>query len=335
MMFAQPWQLSLRLDSSLGMGGDQDGSAYTPVINVQSGSGYAGSVYAASLAGGQWHADGVAIAGATGQTWAMLSRYEGQAITYRKGRKTSAPIEMWVPTDTVQTIPMWVDFSRSDLVTLNGSAISAVAGVGGRMSFAQTVGARQPALLAGGLGGLACANPDGSDDCLVGNLASAIVTPCSIWTALDAYISGRGDANIYRQGVSSGAVGYRVSGGPNWAIYGGSGGFNSTDAYTAGPAIRMDYYNGPSSAIGRAGIIYSGGAAGTGVAAGNDFGLFSNGANGAMNAALRCGEILAVSGALSTAARQRLEGYLHLKWGMAAQLAADHPYRTPQSMRLQ
>ncbi|SIR16445.1 hypothetical protein SAMN05880590_1138 [Rhizobium sp. RU35A] len=263
----------------------------------------------------------------------MLSRYEGQAIAYRKGRKTSAPIEMWVPTDAGQTIPMWVDFSRSDLVTLNGAAISAVAGVGGRMSFAQTVGARQPALLAGGIGGLACAIPDGVDDGLIGNLVAAITPPFSIWTTLDAYVGGSGDAALYRRG-DLGPVGYRASGTANWAIFGGTTGFSSTSAYTAGPAVRMDYYNGTGSAIGRAGIVYTGDASGTGIGTGNNFGLFFNGVS-SKYAAMRCGEMLAVSGALSTTTRQRLEGYLHAKWGMAAQLAADHPYRTTQSMRLQ
>lgn len=38
------------------------------------------------------------------------------------------------------------------------------------------------------------------------------------------------------------------------------------------------------------------------------------------------GEFLIVSGTLSTANRQRIEGYLAWKWGVASSLAAGHPY---------
>ena len=62
-----------------------------PVITISSGTGYAGSVYRVNGSGGQWQADGVAIAGATGQEWTMTTGYEGAAITCRVGGKDSLP----------------------------------------------------------------------------------------------------------------------------------------------------------------------------------------------------------------------------------------------------
>lgn len=39
------------------------------------------------------------------------------------------------------------------------------------------------------------------------------------------------------------------------------------------------------------------------------------------------GEVIAVGATLSTTDRQKLEGYLAWKWGLAANLPADHPYK--------
>lgn len=68
-----------------------------PVISIASGSGYAGSVYASTVAG-QWTADGAAIAGATGSTWTMTIEHEGKAI--RCG--DSNALKMW----TLNDIPL-------------------------------------------------------------------------------------------------------------------------------------------------------------------------------------------------------------------------------------
>ncbi|ADO43105.1 hypothetical protein EIO_1996 [Ketogulonicigenium vulgare Y25] len=56
--------------------------AKPPEISLASGSGYAGSVYAATQPGGQWFADGVPIHSATDQTWVMTDAYEGAVIQY-------------------------------------------------------------------------------------------------------------------------------------------------------------------------------------------------------------------------------------------------------------
>ena len=40
------------------------------------------------------------------------------------------------------------------------------------------------------------------------------------------------------------------------------------------------------------------------------------------------GELLFIDGMLSTSDRQRVEGYLAHKWGLTANLPAEHPYKS-------
>src|SRR5215217_283567 len=80
-----------------------------PVIAISTGSGYAGSVYAAtssSAGAGQWLADGAAIAGATSITWTMTLAHEGKAIRYVDASGTSQVIEMWVPQDVAGLVAL-------------------------------------------------------------------------------------------------------------------------------------------------------------------------------------------------------------------------------------
>lgn len=89
--------------------------AAAPAITYD-GSGYAGSVYTSTVAG-QWYADGVEIAGATGSTWTMTLDYEGAAI--RCG--DSNVIQMWVPTSPLFSAVF--DIRRN--ITLSDSSVTA------------------------------------------------------------------------------------------------------------------------------------------------------------------------------------------------------------------
>lgn len=86
-------------------------AAASPVISITSGSGYAGSVYSSTVAG-QWTADGVAIAGATGTSWTMTVALEGKAI--RCG--ASNVIRMWTPAALTAGQVCWLDPKWSQTV---------------------------------------------------------------------------------------------------------------------------------------------------------------------------------------------------------------------------
>lgn len=83
-----------------------------PVISIETGGGYAGSVYQSTVAG-QWTADGVSIPGQTGDTFQMTLQNEGKAI--RCG--ASNTIEMWTPDDLPASIRLfWFDMRRALLI---------------------------------------------------------------------------------------------------------------------------------------------------------------------------------------------------------------------------
>lgn len=110
-----------------------------PVIAIASGSGYAGSVYT-STGAGQWTADGVAIAGATGTAWTMTSAYEGRAI--RCG--ASNAIRMWTPAalgSSYKTNGVWLSFDKG--ATLAAGKIAAATDLFGVRPYSQATATAQ------------------------------------------------------------------------------------------------------------------------------------------------------------------------------------------------
>lgn len=112
-----------------------------PVISIQSGSGYAGSVYRTTVAG-QWYADDVAISGATGVQWTMTLAYEGAVI--RCG--ASNTIQMWLPSHlsaALKTDGAWLDPRRGQTVV--AGRVTALKDQFGQRDFSQSTTTNQPA----------------------------------------------------------------------------------------------------------------------------------------------------------------------------------------------
>jgi hypothetical protein len=135
-------------------------------IAVTSGGGYVGSTYRASRSGGQWHADGAPIAGATSQEWVMTPALEGAAIAYHLGSLVSNVIEMWMPTDLpagYRTNGGWWDPKRA--ITTASGKVSAVADQFGTRPMAQANASSQPDFAASlADGGPAIVWPDGANN---------------------------------------------------------------------------------------------------------------------------------------------------------------------------
>lgn len=108
--------------------------ASEPTITYE-GSGYAGSVYTSTVAG-QWYADGVEIAGATGSTWTMTLEYEGAAIKCGD----SNVIQMWVPTSALFSAV----FDVRKNITLSGSSVTAWGSSVNGVVASQDAAASQP-----------------------------------------------------------------------------------------------------------------------------------------------------------------------------------------------
>lgn len=70
-------------------------------------------------------------------------------------------------------------------------------------------------------------------------------------------------------------------------------------------------------------------ASSAGISALNFNGIYGLGRyNGSFNAQMLVGEFIILESSASTDDRQKLEGYLAHKWGLTANLPADHPYKT-------
>ncbi|WP_273687120.1 hypothetical protein [Ketogulonicigenium vulgare] len=78
---AQTWIMTARYEGAA-IQYDLPISPQPVEIEIQSGTGFTGSVYRASRAGGQWYADGLPIPGARGQTFTMTIALEGAAISF-------------------------------------------------------------------------------------------------------------------------------------------------------------------------------------------------------------------------------------------------------------
>ena len=127
-----------------------------------------------------------------------------------------------------------------------------------------------------------------------GGTANTALALSGGWTdASSPVVSGVSGANVVSQvfgtdGVSADAMGINVNGGADAVRTGGTGGIGTT-----GIRIGADSVTTPGA------FAWDG----------------------------QIGEIVIVSGDLTAANRQRLEGYLAWKWGLEANLPSNHPYK--------
>ncbi len=124
------------------------GGGDSVTISLQSGVGYAGSVYESSAAG-QWTADGSGIPGETGTTYTMDVENEGKRISQAGALNGH---ELWVPTDldaAYKTNGGWYNYRNSALITETGGSISQVNDGFATRHMKQATGARQPTYSSG------------------------------------------------------------------------------------------------------------------------------------------------------------------------------------------
>lgn len=152
-----------------------------PEIAIMAGSGYLGSTYVSTVAD-QWYADDVAIFGATGSTWTMDLANEGKAI--RCG--DSNIIEMWVPDDLTEasTTDVW---TADGQVTADGKVTQWSNRISSKTpTLIQATAANQPT--AGTINGMECSVwPDTQNTC---RLQSATSRTSSYAMAVMQYRNG-------------------------------------------------------------------------------------------------------------------------------------------------
>ncbi|WP_374290433.1 hypothetical protein [Paenirhodobacter enshiensis] len=297
-----------------------------PVIAIASGSGYAGSVYSSTVAG-QWTADGVAIAGATGTAWTMTAAYEGKAI--RCG--ASNAIRIWTPGVLASAIE-YLDLRRADALTLAAGRVASVTNLIGGQARSQKTASAQPLYTAAGLNGLPAMT--GSTALLSGDLDTG---DRSVWAvALVLAVSpsnGRPLVELNKATPDSSTAGSfrplhvysnRIT--PYVAgsmLYAG----NITDGVPI--IVHSRIVIGADMSVGTTEIDDSTRPTPTSTLTERSTVTYFNRASGnTPSAGVSLAQVVIGTGELSVADQQRIEGFMAHSYGLSASLPAAHPYRT-------
>lgn len=221
----------------------------------------------------------------------------------------------------------WWDFSDAATVTSSGGLISAISSKGsGARSASQGTSTYRPSVTT--INGVTAAQFDGSDDHL--SLSSSLSTTTGMTVAQVFTRPASGVLSQPMGGTTSGTPPYATqwftdnvrysalwASGSSYATHGGAS--TSTGAFqhiiVKGASTTLLYQDGtavgtPQTTLsGQGSITYLGRRA-------------SNYHNG------KIGELVVVASDISTAEREKLEGYLAHKWGMAGALPSGHPYKS-------
>ena len=234
----------------------------------------------------------------------------------------------WTPAD-ISTLG-WYDAADSSTITLNGSTVSQWDDKSGNVRhLTQPTAVKQPLYEAIGYNGLPTLTFDGVDDTYINNnvalaiggndfIMFLVCRTTSITNSFQLCTVGQ-DGRLYVQRVSSQMEirwgsnpsvqqSFNVGTGENHLLSWSRTNTNTVQAYT----------DGTLQATGSA----------TFNRAFNNFSLHSysfNGSSSSYGNGSTCELVIAPP--LSTADRERVEGYLAHKWGLSANLPADHPYK--------
>ena len=285
----------------------------------------------------------------TGNAVVVSARaHQGETITYRNvaadedtdialldttgggndGTLDGGASELWRPDELGADLALWLDADDASTITLNGSTVSQWDDKSGNDHHAtQATASNQPTYTPSGLNGKPVLTFDGTDDFMsVPDFDNAVSLALisSGGSILSPLIAGAAPALFSPAwNVNRSAIQYR--GRTDTSIrqlnLGGSGndfaiGFISLDA--ASSEVRLSGNGGAQTTFSH--TINS--ADTTINTLGRDFQGGTQFADG------RIAEIVVASSLLSTDDRQKLEGYLAHKWGLTANLPADHPYKT-------
>ena len=241
-----------------------------------------------------------------------------------------AATEPWTPAEI--TTELWLDAADASTITESVGVVSQLDDKSGNArNVAQATEANRPTLLANGIGGKPSLQFDGVDDYLI-NAAVGLPLGSSARSLFVVYrpLVLTGANSVVSQGEynSTGqwfALQFRQtpSGDPYFAGFNAD--LSSGDAITLDSKIAGVTYNGTNAILYKNGTLKSS-AARTLNTTGNTVSVGSSPLQEFANGLI--GEIVMTSSVLSTLDRQRVEGYLAHKWGLTANLPADHPYKT-------
>jgi hypothetical protein len=237
--------------------------------------------------------------------------------------------EPWSPLELAPGL--WLDAADISSLTLNGSAASQWSDKSGNNRHAtQGNSANQPLQTPAGLNGMSVITFDGSNDFF------SVDLDFLAGTSHTAFIVTRatGFSNIYgaansSQGSSSLHVGFN---GNNYRMNFWSNDFAPSRSanFVAGSANIVNYVW--NQGVGKQ-IFANGKSEGSNTNAGTIGTMSGGGRIGHTTTGTHTGfggdiaEIIIIPSTIAVADREKIEGYLAHKWGLAGNLAADHPYK--------
>lgn len=235
---------------------------------------------------------------------------------------------LWTPAQFGNALQGWWDAQDAATLTTASGAVSAWADKSGKgRTMSQATAAQRPALLASGIGGKPALQFDGSNDTLrtdpfsAGQPFSALVvynpgaaSTYNFMVSFDPVSESTQSLIIPSSGQTSGSASLYAGG---YALFG--------SAQTGADTMIAAVFNGSASVGSQNGTAATLNPNTNGISTG--VGLSSNVVSGGQYTGL-IGELIVTSGAMSTADRQKAEGYAAWRWGFQGKLPAGHPYKS-------
>jgi len=266
----------------------------------------------------------------------------GFGFNRRRSSGAAPPPAAWTPTALGSALALWLDAEDAASITLNGSTVSQWRDKSGNNRHAsQATAANQPTYSATGLNGKPTLTFDGSSDNLQATIPS-LANQNNISFFGVTQILTRRYSVFLGSGMNGGTTGIR------WGLF-GQGNFTPDGIGWAGPGSDVALGSGSAVPISTPyqavytktptqwQILFNGSTISTVNDTSFPTGTYSLtiGAEkeGSYQSNALASEIIIIGGILSTIDRQRLEGYLAWKWGLEANLPANHPFRnTPPTV---
>jgi hypothetical protein len=248
------------------------------------------------------------------------------------GRNAYGAGEAWTP--AAITTSAWYDASDADTIT-EATGVSQWDDKSGNTNhLTQGTGANQPATGTRNINGLNVLDFDGTNDTLYNS--GSVFSGNGDLMVVGVFIS-ESNAQEYAVHIgdlsSFGSIALDFNNGTYYTRF--TGGYEQYGSHTTGSAV-ITAFSSPSGGDIDDTALYENGAESSSVGsssgtsskniqAGFTLGSYNNGTSTFFDGVI--GEIIAIAD-VTTATRQKIEGYLAHKWGLSSSLPGGHPYKT-------
>lgn len=232
----------------------------------------------------------------------------------------------WAPSALGSTaLKFWVDANASSTITETSGAVSTWADRSGNSrDLTQSSSGARPVLTSNVQNGLPIVRFDGSNDYMV-TASSGVTAQPYTWAWIFKPSETANFRRIVGSGNDNGNVDIMGGGAAKYQMWAGTGAQNLGSVTTAFTILVASFDGGSSN------FRQNGSATASNLNPSTGYPTSLRlAASFVPDGFLSCdfGEVLFIGGAVTTADKQSIEGYLAHKWGLLANLPSDHPYKT-------